>query len=152
MSVLSNITFSYESLPGEPSYFLTSQQATPKEYEVPQVPLSLPRFNQTLEPKKRASNFDISTVSMNTFARVVPARQSHSTTNHHTRHNLVKVSHEQKPRPVMQDSFATSGNKVNAPIEIAVSSSRTSISRSRGLFNDFERASLLSYMQTRSYS
>lgn len=139
MSVLTDLSISYESLPGEPSFFMTAQQAVPMQHEIPQAPLSMPYLAQAKKPRHIESNFD--------FAPSFSTR--HAVKRHAT--------HQSKPStPVYASKPQTA--PISAidikPSVIAktVTPSRATPEPSRGMFNDFERASLLSYMQRRQYS
>lgn len=138
MSVLTNLSIAYESLPGEPSFFVTNQQATPTAYETQQESLSLPYISETPKVRVVLSNFDISP-SFSTRRTVNrPAGQRQTTVSHVSKSQtkLAEVSHARQVQPA----------------EKPASISRQIVTESRGLFNEFERASLLSYMQRRQFS
>jgi hypothetical protein len=149
MSVLANIHISYESLPGEPSFFVTSQQALSKEQELPQSPFSTPHLLQSAPAKRKVSNFDLSNVSVHTYARVTPARKATVKPALHQSSMEFKPRTLHKPLTSFEAKPVQKVQPVNA-IAQAVSNDKPA-NRSRGMFNDFERASLLSYMQTRAY-
>lgn len=135
MSVLANLSISYESLPGEPSFFASPQLAAPAVLESPQSPLSLPCVAQSVKPRAAMSNFE--------FSPSFSTRQAvHRTTVHKTKiANVTSNSSTVKVAPVTTPEI----KQVHRPIEKSSGSSR-------GMFNDFERASLLSYMQRRQFS
>lgn len=136
MSVLTDLSISYESLPGEPSYFVTAQQAASVEIEIPQAPLSIPFITQSPKPRIIASNFDI---SPSFTTRHAVNRQHHKKpVASHT--SSVKTTSELKKST--DNKPAKTPNTGNQKISLQ--------SSSRGLFNEFERASLLSYMQRRN--
>jgi hypothetical protein len=135
MSVLANLSISYESLPGEPSFYASPQLATPAVLESPQSPLSLPYVAQSVKPRSAMSNFE--------FSPSFSTRQAvHRTTVHKTKiASVTSSSSSVKVEPVSKPEI----KQIHRPIE-------KSSSTSRGMFNDFERASLLSYMQRRQFS
>lgn len=139
MSVLTDLSISYESLPGEPSFFVTAQQATPVRHELPQTALSIPYISETPKVRHSASNFDIS-----------PSFTTRHAVNRHTTHQSKKthVAHatSHQPAPKQVEEFKQS------VIAKAVAPARPTSPTSRGMFNEFERASLLSYMQRRQFS
>lgn len=139
MSVLTDLSISYESLPGEPSFYVTAQQATPVRHELPQTALSIPYISETPKARYQASNFDIS-----------PSFTTRHAVNRHATHHPKKthVAHASAPQPAPKkvDEFKQS------VIAEAVSPARSTAPVSRGMFNEFERASLLSYMQRRQFS
>lgn len=154
MSVLDRIQISYESLPGEPSFFTnthknntaltvaTARSSTPDEHY------------RASNSKKKFSNFDISTISALTFARVTPHHKDIS--NHisplkiHDQ-NSVDVGTTKHIKQARRNDHRKVQNQAST-FESVVKTSRSQPRQSRSLINDFERAALLSYMQTRSSS
>jgi hypothetical protein len=142
MSVLTDLSISYESLPGEPSFFVTSQQATPVAFETKQDALSLPYSSEVPKARSVMSNFDI-TPSFTTRHTIRRTASSHHPKVTTTQHNTVSKVSRTAETPKVVDT-AVMQKPTPAP--------RRVVQESRGLFNEFERASLLSYMQRRQFS
>ncbi len=137
MSVLANLSISYESLPGEPSYYASPQLATPAILEAPQSPLSLPYVAQSVKPRAAMSNFEFSP-SFST-RQAVQRASVHEAKISSLAANKAKATVKAKPVvvPEIKQTSRTAEKSSSSP---------------RGMFNDFERASLLSYMQRRQFS
>ena len=137
MSVLANLSISYESLQGEPSFFATNHQPNVEKLETPQQVFSLPNYAQKTTHRTSISNFE--------FAPSIATRR------------VVSRSVSQAPKPavtaVSSANFIDSVPTPTKDIFKQIEHSTKEVARtSRGMFNDFERASLLSYMQRRQYS
>ncbi|MDQ5886202.1 MAG: hypothetical protein QG628_599 [Patescibacteria group bacterium] len=139
MSVLTDLSISYESLPGEPSFFVTAQQATPVRHEIPQSSLSIPYISESPKVRNVASNFDIS-----------PSFSTRHAIKRHATNHIKKSSSTIVGNPLQASKIVEEVKQ--SSIVKAVTPSRSAPTASRGMFNEFERASLLSYMQRRQYS
>lgn len=137
MSVLTDLSISYESLPGEPSFFVTSQQATPITLETPQEALSLPYLAQSSRPRAPISNFE--------FAPSISTRHAVKRVASHAPKTVSKPS----AKPLQTDTAPSKAAEIVKQTATAVKEVQKT---SRGMFNEFERASLLSYMQRRQFS
>jgi hypothetical protein len=137
MSVLTDLSISYESLPGEPSFFVTTQQATPTKHELPQTALSIPYISEIPKVRHQASNFDIS-----------PSFSTRHAVKRHATHHVKKTTTTSTTSHQTKQVQKLSVSVIAKAVTPAASVSQTS----RGMFNEFERASLLSYMQRRQYS
>ena len=136
MSVLTDLSIAYESLPGEPSFYATAHHTTPAILETPQSPLSLPYIAQSAKPRTSISNFE--------FSPSFSTRQTMQRTSvHETKQSRVA------PKPA---AVITKPATVATEIKKTIRNTEKTNSSSRGMFNEFERASLLSYMQRRQFS
>lgn len=139
MSVLTELSISYESLVGEPSFFVTAQQATPLAFETQQTALSLPYISETAKSRPSISSFDISPSfsTRHTFGRPTTSNKPKVMPNRRVVEKTATIETIPTLLGVVTDISKPARSLPKASIE------------SRGLFNEFERASLLSYMQRR---
>ncbi|MEI6480938.1 MAG: hypothetical protein WCO19_01395 [Candidatus Saccharibacteria bacterium] len=140
MSVLTDLAISYETLPGEPSFFnfFEDQPAASgyREYSMPVI--------KTTVQKTHAHN-QIQTIS--TEIKQVQ-HNLHTQRIKHTKPSFTEQSVAPASlRQVTQPIARTTNRDLPQPI---ARTARPASTESRGLFNDFERAALFSHMQART--
>jgi hypothetical protein len=131
MSVLTDLAISYETLPGEPSFFNFFEDSPAsshfRDYSVPVI---------------------ANTVQKTDHITQKPLTPQHSQTQKQTPVHIApqKLDADFTSRPIARPIARTATAHRTAAVSRPVSTQP----EHRGLFNEFERAALLSHMQTRT--
>ena len=121
---------------------MTAQQATPVVFETQQVALSLPYSSAVVKSRSPISNFDISPsfTTRRTFSRPIVSDRPKVMPDQYVINKTPLIENI----PIVSDVVADIAKPLRRMRQVS--------HESRGLFNEFERASLLSYMQRRQLS
>lgn len=140
MSVLTDLAISYETLPGEPSFFnfFEDQPASSgyREYSMPVIKSTVQTTRahhqiQTIPTEIKQVQHNLHTQSIKQTKPLVATQIVEPTPNRQVAQPIARTANRTQPQSVARTT-------------------RPSSAESRGLFNDFERAALFSHLQART--
>ena len=140
MSVLTDLAISYETLPGEPSFFnfFEDQPATSgyREYSMPVIKNTVQKTHahnqiQTISTEIKQVQHNLHTQGIKQVKPLIATHTIEPALSRRVAQPIARTTNRNLPQPVARTA-------------------RPASTESRGLFNDFERAALFSHMQART--